>query len=71
MQALEARAVTGKAEGRTERKAELVLRQLARRFGPLTAAIEARVRAASAEQIDVIADRVLEAERLEDVLPRE
>lgn len=55
-------------KGRAEGRAELVLRQLARRFGPLSADAEARVRAASVDELDRMGERVLDAASLEEVL---
>lgn len=43
----------GCAEGKTEGKAEILLPQLRRRFGSLAPAIEARVRTAESDRIDV------------------
>lgn len=57
-----------KAEGRAEGKAELLLRQLGRRFGPLAPALAERVRRATADELDDMADRVLSASTLEDVV---
>ncbi len=58
----------GKAEGRLEGRLDLLLRLLVRRFGPLPANAEARVRAASADEIDTFVDRVLSATDLAEVL---
>jgi len=55
--------VRGKAEG----KADMLLRLLGRRFGPVAPEVAARVRAADDAQLDVWADRVLDAETLEAV----
>ena len=57
----------GRAEGRAEKAAELVLKQLTLRFGPLAESTVARVRAASVEQLDGYAERVLTAQSLEQV----
>jgi hypothetical protein len=65
--AAEAVVTTGEqliAQGRTE----IVLKQLGRRFGPLSADAQRRVQSASPEELDVMADRVLTAETLEEVL---
>ena len=56
------------AQGRTEGRVEVVLQQLALRFGPLTEAIEAQLRGAQGAQLDVIVERVLTAQTLEEVL---
>jgi hypothetical protein len=58
----------GKLEGRSEGKAELLLRQLARRLGPLPADLVPGLRALSHQELDVMAERVLEAHTLEEVL---
>ena len=58
----------GKAEGRAEGKADLLLKQLAVRFGPLAAEVVARVRAASVAELDIFAERVLTAASLDAVL---
>jgi len=57
-------AARGEARGRRQRGIELVLRQLTRRFGPLPAAVAARVRRASAGKLDRWADRLLDAKNL-------
>jgi len=54
----------GKAEGRVE----LILKLLALRFGPLTEAIQTRVRSAQDARLDTVAERVLTAQTLEDAL---
>jgi predicted transposase YdaD len=59
----------GRVQGRAEGRAELVLKQLALRFGPLPHAAIARVRAAAADELDRLAEGVLSAVRLEDLLP--
>jgi hypothetical protein len=56
------------SEGKAEGKAEVVLKQLALRFGPLAEDLVERVRAASAAELDVFAERLLTARRIEDVL---
>jgi hypothetical protein len=47
---------------------EIILKVLASRFGPLTEAVQARVRSADGTQIDAMADRMLTAQALEEVL---
>jgi hypothetical protein len=47
---------------------EIILKQLASRFGPLTEAVHARVRSADSAQIDTMVDRMLTARTLEEVL---
>jgi predicted transposase YdaD len=58
----------GLVKGRREAKAEVVLRQLTHRFGPLPASAAARVSAASLEELDRLVDRVLTAQSLEEAL---
>ena len=57
----------GKLEGRLEGKLETLTRQLTRRFGPLPEWAAEQLRAATAEQFDLWADRVLDAASLTDV----
>jgi hypothetical protein len=54
-------------EGRQECGAEFLTRQLERKFGPLDAAVRSRIEQADSEQLLEWAERVLTAERLEDV----
>ena len=58
----------GRAEGEAKGRAEVVIKQLTLRFGPLSASTEARVRAASIAELDRIAERVLSARSLAEVL---
>jgi predicted transposase YdaD len=58
----------GRVEGRQEGRAELVLKLLALRFGALPERAVEQVRAASLEELDGFAERVLTANALEDVL---
>ena len=59
----------GRQEGRTEGllvgRIEVLRRLLERRFGPLTAEVEARLAAGTAEQLDSWADRLLDVPSLE------
>ena len=61
----------GKLEGRLEGKLEgetgLVERLLIRRFGPPSAETQARLKAATLEQLEQWADNILDAVTLEDV----
>ena len=57
----------GLREGRREGEAALLLRQLARRFGPLSPAVEERVRSADAEQLLDFGERFVDATDLEEV----
>jgi hypothetical protein len=58
----------GMAKGKAEGKAETLARQLTRRFGPLPEWVPERLAVASVEQLDLWADRVLDAASLEAVL---
>jgi hypothetical protein len=57
----------GWEEGRKEGGARVLVHQLERKFGPLDATVTARIAQADAEQFLVWAERVLTADRLEDV----
>ena len=57
----------GRVEGLIEGKAEVLLRQLTRRFGPLPEDVTARVKSGATEQLDLWIDRVLDAPSLEAV----
>lgn len=54
-------------EGRQEGEGRLVLRLLRLKFGPLESEVEERVRSADADRLLEWGERVLTAERLEDV----
>jgi len=56
-----------RAQGLAEGKAELLLRQLRRRFPSLPGELEQRLRAADGPQLDHWADRILEARTLEEL----
>ncbi len=58
----------GMAEGRAEGKAELLVKQLRLRFGGLSTEARERVAAATNEELDRWAERILTAESLDDVL---
>ena len=57
----------GQAEGERRGRAELVLKLLQLRFGELAADVRARVEAASIEDLDLWAERVLTAAELDAV----
>jgi predicted transposase YdaD len=57
----------GREEGRQEGEARLLLRLLRLKFGPLEEQIEERVRSADAERLLEWGERVLKAERLEEI----
>jgi hypothetical protein len=61
---------TGKTEGIVEGEAKVVLRLLDRKFGPLDDSALTRIRSATADQLLEWADRVLRADRLEEVFGR-
>ena len=56
------------AEGKAEGKAETLSRQLTRRFGPLPEWVGPRLQGATADQLDLWADRVLDAPTLPGVI---
>ncbi len=56
----------GREEGRRE-MARLVLRLLAKRFGPVPSWVEQRVAASSIEDLDGLSERLLEAASLNEV----
>jgi hypothetical protein len=58
----------GRVEGKTEGRLEIVLKQLTLRFGPLTEAVQTRIRGASDAQLDAVAERLLTVQTLEAAL---
>jgi hypothetical protein len=56
------------AQGKAEGRVEIILMQLALRFGPLTEAIQTRVRGVQDAQLAAVAERVLSAQTLAEVL---
>ncbi|EWY38955.1 hypothetical protein N825_10315 [Skermanella stibiiresistens SB22] len=56
-----------RAEGLTKGRAEMLSRQLERRFGRLPAEADSMIASATAEQLDVYMDRLMEAGSLSDV----
>ncbi|WP_162472931.1 DUF4351 domain-containing protein [Methylotuvimicrobium alcaliphilum] len=66
--ALEQGKLEGKAEGKVEGKIEgeagLLQRQLIKRFGPLPGAIQRRLDQATSEQLEIWAERILDAPNL-------
>ena len=60
--------VEGKAEGKAEGRVEMILKLLFLRFGPLTEAVQDHVRCARDAQIDAVAERMLTAQTLDEVL---
>jgi hypothetical protein len=57
----------GREEGRQEGESRLLLRQLRLKFGSLGPEIEERVRSADADRLLEWGDRILKAEKLQDV----
>ena len=51
-----------------EGKVELILKQLAQRFGAVPDSIQTRVRSARYGQLDTVAERVLTAQTLEEAV---
>ena len=58
----------GRAEGRAESRVEIILKQLTLRFGPLTEAVQIRVRSGGDVQLDAVIERVLTTQTLEEAL---
>lgn len=58
----------GRAEGEARGRADLVLKQVMLRFGPLHEATVQRVRNATIAELDAFAERVLSAKSLDEVL---
>lgn len=61
----------GEAEGRRKGEAALLLRQLTRLYGPLTPAIETRVRRAQADQLLEWGERLVTSGSLNEVFGRQ
>jgi hypothetical protein len=57
----------GIKEGIEEGEKKLLIKQLARKFGELSAEVRERIEAASSEQVDLWGERVLTAQTLEQV----
>ena len=58
-----------RAEGRQSGEAQMLLRQLSRRFGDVPESIRDRITAASSEELEEWSLRILDATRIEDVIP--
>jgi hypothetical protein len=56
------------AQGKAEGRVELTLKLLTWRFGPLPDTVRTRVRGAQDAQLDVVAERMLTAQTLEEAL---
>ena len=61
----------GRQEGRQEGEAQMLLRQLERKFGVLPDSRRQRILKADADTLLVWADRVLSADRWEDIVTAE
>ncbi|MEO6597722.1 MAG: DUF4351 domain-containing protein, partial [Planctomycetota bacterium] len=57
----------GKTQGKAEGRAEILLLQLSKRFGAVPLGLRTRVAAATSRQLDRWAERLLDAESLDDV----
>lgn len=57
----------GRQEGRLEGERILVLRQVQHRFGEVPDAVRQRVQSASRDELEIWADRILDAESLNEV----
>ena len=53
---------------RTEGRAELLLKLLTRKFGPISPAIERKIRAADTDQVDTWAEQILTASTIDEAL---
>jgi hypothetical protein len=60
--------IEGRIEGRADGRVELVLKQLAVRFGPLNEAVRTYVHNMQDTQLDALAERILTAQTLEETL---
>jgi len=58
----------GGLRGRVEGEVRVLIKQLGKKFGPLSAALSDRIRNASAEELDRWTERVLSATTLAEVL---
>ena len=58
----------GRAEGKAEGRVEMILKLLVLRFGPLTQSVQDHVRGAQDAQVDAVAERMLTAQTLDEVL---
>ncbi|GAA0504247.1 DUF4351 domain-containing protein [Pigmentiphaga daeguensis] len=66
-QGLEQGLQAGRSEGRVEGQADLLLRQIQRRFGPVDTSIVQRIRTAKAAELETWALNVLDAPGLDEV----
>ena len=58
----------GRVAGRLEGRLEIILKQLTLKFGPLPDEIQTRVRGAQEAQLNILAERMLTAQTLEEAL---
>ena len=56
------------AQGKLEGRAALIVKQLTLRFGELNETVQAKIAAASVEELDAIGERLLTAQTLQDAL---
>jgi hypothetical protein len=68
MTAAEVLEAKGVARGKAEGKAEIVLRQLGLKFGEVPEALRQRILHASADELDLVADAIVTARNLEDIV---
>ena len=59
--------VEGRVEGRVEGEVAVLARQISKRFGPLDEQTTARLKSATLDQLDIWADRILDAPTLQAV----
>jgi len=57
----------GRIEGRVEGQANILVRQLKKKFNSMPAKMENQVRSLSAEKLQELAEAIFELEKLEDV----
>ena len=57
----------GKLEGKLEGECTLLERQIVKRFGPVTEDIRIRLRTATTDQLEIWAERILDASTLADI----
>ena len=61
------RLVKGRVEGRVEGEVAVLARRLSKRFGPLDEQTSALLKTATLDQLDIWADRILDAPTLQAV----
>jgi hypothetical protein len=58
----------GKAAGVVEGRVQIIFKQLSRRYGAVSEAVEARLRAADITELDSVAERLLTARTVDEAL---